>query len=108
MTPLQYEDIDGVIYVGAARGRRTDWVRNLVANPQFEVRVGSRWFRGTAEVISDPEQIADFLEVRLQRHPRMIGLMLRAQGLPARPERSQLEEYAAALALAALKESNAS
>jgi deazaflavin-dependent oxidoreductase (nitroreductase family) len=103
VTPLQYEEIDGVIYIAAARGQRADWFRNLVANPQVEVRVKSRRFRCMAEPIYSPQQIADFLEVRLRRHPRMMSAILRRDGLPVQPKRMELEAYAARLAVVALK-----
>ncbi len=34
VTPLQYEKIGGDYYVGAARGVKADWVRNILAFPQ--------------------------------------------------------------------------
>jgi deazaflavin-dependent oxidoreductase (nitroreductase family) len=95
VTPLQYEKINGLYYLGAARGLKADWVRNIQANPQVEIRVGAKHFRGCAEVVNDPAQFADFMEVRLERHPRMIGLILeKAHGLPRRPSREQLEDMA--------------
>ena len=82
-------------YVGAARGTKADWVRNIQNNPQVEVHVGAKCFQGTAEVVTDPSRFADFLEIRLERHPRMIGLIMeQAHGLPRRPSREQLEELA--------------
>ena len=96
VTPLQYEEIGGLYYLGAARGLQADWVRNIQACPEVEIRVGARRFSGYAEVVNDPAQFADFMEVRLQRHPRMIGLILeKAHGLPRRPSRAQLEGLAA-------------
>ena len=105
VTPLQYEEIDGQIYLSAALGQKADWFRNIQANPQVEVRVKSRHFSGLAETIIDPKQIADFLEVRLSRHPKMIGAMLRAEGMRIPPERCDLEKYAAHLALVVIKPS---
>lgn len=95
VTPLQYEELDGVIYVGAVRGPKTDWYRNIVANPNVEVRVKRRHFHGIAEPISDITRIADFLALGLERHPRLVGAMLRADGVPANPTRADLEGYAA-------------
>lgn len=95
VTPLQYEEIDGAYYLGAARGLQADWVRNIQANPQVEIRVKSRHFQGCAEIVTDPARIADFLEVRLERHPFMLGMMMeKAHHLPKRPSRAQLEELA--------------
>lgn len=95
VTPLQYEKIGSDYYLGAARGLNADWVRNIQANPHVEVRVGARHFFGTAEVVNDPARFADFMEVRLERHPHMVGLIMeKAHGLPRRPSRDQLEEMA--------------
>jgi len=94
VTPLQYEEIDGTIYVGSARGLKSDWVRNIQANPTVEVRVKSECFQGTAHIVTDPARIADFLEVRLQRHPWMITAILRSNGVPTPPAHTDLEHYA--------------
>jgi deazaflavin-dependent oxidoreductase (nitroreductase family) len=95
VTPLQYEKIGEDYYLGAARGVKADWVRNIQSNPQVEIRVGARQFQGTAEVVTDPSKFADFIEIRLERHPHMIGLIMeKAHGLPKRPSREQLEEMA--------------
>ena len=99
VTPLQYEEIDGAIYVASSQGQRADWFRNVVANPRVEVRLKWHRFHGICETTTDPKRIADFLEVRLRRHPKMVGRILRLEGLPAQPSRAQLEEYAAKLAL---------
>jgi deazaflavin-dependent oxidoreductase (nitroreductase family) len=103
VTPLQYEEVDGVFYVASARGQQADWFLNIVANPQVEVRVKARHFHGVAEPMTDPIPMADFLELRLQRHPRMLGTLFRVQGLPARPKRTQLEQYATKRTLVAIR-----
>src|SRR5512145_1384659 len=74
VTPLQYEKIGEEYYLGAARGLNADWVRNIQLNPQVELRVGAKHVQGTAEIVTDPCRFADFIEVRLERHPRLIGL----------------------------------
>jgi deazaflavin-dependent oxidoreductase (nitroreductase family) len=99
VTPLQYEEIDGAYYVGSARGTKADWFRNILADPCVEVRIKFHRFEGLAEPITDPFRIADFLELRLKRHPRMVGAILRSEGLPASPTRAELEAYAAHLAM---------
>jgi hypothetical protein len=56
--------------------------------------LGSKYFSGIARVINQPDQIADFLEYRLKRHPIMIGIILKMDGIPARPDRDELLHYA--------------
>ncbi|HEY42371.1 MAG TPA: nitroreductase family deazaflavin-dependent oxidoreductase [Anaerolineae bacterium] len=99
VTPLQYEEIEEVIYIGSARGDKADWYRNILANPKVEVRVKSHRFVGSAEAVADVERVADFLEIRLARNPRMIGVLFRFTGLPVKPDRIQLEQYAAKRAM---------
>jgi deazaflavin-dependent oxidoreductase (nitroreductase family) len=99
VVPLQYEEINGRYYLGSARGTEADWVRNIRANPEVNVRVKGRSFSGRAEVVTDAGRTADFLEVRLRRHPRMIGAMMKGAGLSATPSRGILERYAARIAL---------
>ena len=100
-TPLQYEEINGDYYVAvaSAHGCKADWFRNLRKDPTVRVKVGTREFTGAAEPITDTGRIADFLEVRLKRHPRIVGAIMRRAGLPSSPTRAQLEEYASRRAM---------
>ena len=59
VTPLQYEDIEGNIYIASARGIQADWFRNILVNPRVVVQVGSKEFNGLADPITDPARIAD-------------------------------------------------
>lgn len=99
VTPLQYERVDGTLIVGSARGDAADWFRNVLADPHVEVRVRRRRFSGIAETCVDPSRIADFLELRLRRHPVLVGGIMRLRGVPRHPDRSQLEAYASHLAM---------
>lgn len=94
VTPLQYELIDGKIFIASARGTKADWYRNILSNPEVEVRVKSRRFKGLAEPVTDLERITDFLEYRLEKHPRMLAAITRFEGLPPNPNREQLKAYA--------------
>ncbi len=102
ITPLQYETTGDVLYVGAARGMKADWVRNILAHPRVEVRVKNQRFKGTAEVITSPDRIVDFLELRIENHPHMMATMLKADGVSPHPTRSQLAGYAAQIVLVAI------
>lgn len=98
-TALQYEEIDGKIYIGSSRGIRSDWFKNILVDPRVWVRVKGSYFQGLAEPVVDSQRIADFLVLRLQRHPRMVGEILKSEGLPVKPDRDRLEQYAQNLAM---------
>lgn len=102
-TPLQYEQMDGDYYVGAGRGPKADWYRNILADPRAHVRVGRLRFDCCAEPVTEPGRIADFLVYRLNHHPLMVGLMMKLHHLPMRPSRVQLEELARSLAVVRLR-----
>ncbi len=99
ITPLQYELIGGKIFIASARGTKADWYRNILSNPEVEVRVKSRRFKGLAEPVTDLERTTDFLEYRLKKHPRMLTAITRFEGLPPQPNREQLKAYAGNRAL---------
>ncbi len=99
VTPLQYEEIDGLIHIGSARGTEADWYRNIEVNPRVEVKVKNKHFRGHAEPVADPGRVADFLEHRLRNRPRFVGALMKTEGLPPDPTREQLETYAAKRAM---------
>ena len=102
LTPLQYEEHEGIIYVASARGQQADWFKNLEANPQVHFQIRGETFVAVAEPITDPKRIADFLELRLRRHPVMIRVIMFAEGLPFRFSRADLEEFSRDKAIAAL------
>src|SRR5512137_1140711 len=51
VTPLQYELIDGKYYLGSARGTKSDWYRNILADSRVEVRVRNLRFSAAAEAV---------------------------------------------------------
>ena len=103
VTPLLYDEIEGALYVGSARGERADWVRNLRADPNVVVQIGSRTFKGHAELITDPVRIADFLELRRERHPLLAGTVMWAEGLREDTPREKVEAVAATRALVVIE-----
>ena len=105
-TPLQFEEVEGVYYVASARGTQADWFRNLIACPDVEVVVGGKRFSTIAKPMTDTTQIADFLELRLQRHPHFMGAMLRIEGLPRKYSRSDIEKFSERLAIVELQQPN--
>ena len=66
------------------------------------VEIEGKGFPARAEAITDPVQIADFYELRMMRHPGMIKILLRIEGLPSKYTRAELEEFASQKAIVAL------
>ncbi len=93
-TALLYDEMDGIYYVGSARGTQADWYQNLLADPNVEVTVGPQHWQGYAEPITEPSEVTWFLEQRLALHPLFMRVILRLAGLGPSPTPDQLEAYA--------------
>lgn len=103
VTPLQFEEVEGNYYIASARGQDADWFKNIQANPNVHVQIREQEFDAVAEPVTDPLQIADFIELRLKRHPVMIRLIMTLfDGLPLRFSRNDLETMAREKALVVL------
>jgi deazaflavin-dependent oxidoreductase (nitroreductase family) len=103
MTPLQYLEKDGIIFVAAAKGESADWYRNLAVNPQVEVDLGGEHFLGLAAVEKDSQQVIAYVRSRLAQHPLMMRLVMVMDGAPIRMSDADLEAYAQKLALVIIR-----
>jgi len=104
VTPLQFEEVDGCVYVASARGTSADWFKNIQADPHVRVQIRDREFDATAEPITDPARLADFLLLRLRRHPLMVRLIMHLfDGLPLRFSRADREALSRDKAMAVLR-----
>ena len=94
VTPLVYEEQGNTIIVASARGHSADWLHNILANPKVSVRVGRRQFDAIAEVTSDPEEIANYLQRQIDRNPTAFSAILHSEGLSSGPSRADLIHFA--------------
>lgn len=61
--------VDGdKIIVQSGKDGRTDWFRNLQANPQSTVRTTNWVFNATATVVTDPARIAEIHKLFLRKY----------------------------------------
>jgi len=50
--PVNFAEINGDLYCVAGFGSRSDWYRNIMANPSVEVWTPEGWWVGTAEEVT--------------------------------------------------------
>jgi deazaflavin-dependent oxidoreductase (nitroreductase family) len=53
-TALTFMPWEGGYVVAAGMGKRSDWVRNVLAQPEVQVQVGRRRFPARATLVADP------------------------------------------------------
>lgn len=76
---------DGVVYLLSGGGRRSDWVRNLEADPSVTLRLGETSRPGSARVVEDPAEDALARRLLPEKYaPRYRGSLERwsREGLP--------------------------
>ncbi len=82
-TPLEYrrEPGTGYMLVMAGWGGRTDWRRNLEADPRVHVQAGRREFEALAEPLTEAE-VASWLAQAIRLNPRSARTWSRWAGEP--------------------------
>ena len=55
-TPLNYAPVNGEIYCISGFGRKSDWYRNVQANPSVEIWLPDGWWAGVVEEIAHPDR----------------------------------------------------
>ncbi|WP_217244875.1 nitroreductase/quinone reductase family protein [Streptomyces sp. AC602_WCS936] len=75
-TPVGGRRVGDSFWLVSEFGERSQYVRNIRADPRVRVRVRGRWHTGTAHLLADDDPIA-----RLRRLPRLNSLAVRAMGV---------------------------
>lgn len=86
-TPVGGRLVGSTFWLVSEYGRRSDYVRNIEADPRVRVRLGNRWYAGTATLLDgdDPRE-------RLRRLGALNGLVVRIVGGDLLTVRIDLDE----------------
>ncbi|MFF8994916.1 nitroreductase/quinone reductase family protein [Streptomyces sp. NPDC014983] len=74
-TPVGGRRVGGTFWLVSEFGRRSQYVRNIEADPRVRVRIRGRWHHGTAHLLPDDDPWA-----RLRGLPRLNSTAVRAFG----------------------------
>jgi deazaflavin-dependent oxidoreductase (nitroreductase family) len=67
---VSFMPLDDHFVVFSGWGVRSDWYRNLVANPDVTIRVGNREMKATAAPVADPERRRELMHMMRGRAGR--------------------------------------
>lgn len=93
-TVLEMLDMDrerGEYFVASGWGERSDWVKNIQADPQVEIQVGSRRMEARARRLT-PEQAAEKMVRYGQKHPGTLQSLARVMGYRVKPNEQAYRE----------------
>lgn len=85
-TPVGGRVIDGSFWLVSDHGFRSQYVRNIAANPRVRLLIGGRWHTGVAHPLPDDDPRA-----RLRQLPALNSLMVRLLGTDLLTVRVDLE-----------------
>lgn len=74
-TPVGGRRVGDSFWLVSEFGERSQYVRNIKADPRVRVRIHGRWHSGTAHLLPDDDPVA-----RLRTLPRMNSVTVRAVG----------------------------
>ncbi|WP_425245899.1 nitroreductase/quinone reductase family protein [Streptomyces sp. NEAU-NA10] len=74
-TPVGGRRVGDSFWLVSEFGVRSQYVRNIQADPRVRVRIGGRWHAGTAHLLPDDDAVA-----RLRALPRLNSTAVRALG----------------------------
>ncbi|TGZ17363.1 nitroreductase [Streptomyces sp. S816] len=74
-TPVGGRRVGGAFWLVSEFGHRSQYVRNIEADPRVRVRIAGRWHDGTAHLLPDDDPRA-----RLRGLPRLNSTAVRALG----------------------------
>ncbi|GAA3499858.1 nitroreductase family deazaflavin-dependent oxidoreductase [Streptomyces prasinosporus] len=74
-TPVGGRRVGDCFWLVSEFGERSQYVRNIRADPRVRVRIRGRWHTGTARLLPDDDPVA-----RLRTLPRLNGAAVRAFG----------------------------
>ncbi|MFD1660839.1 nitroreductase/quinone reductase family protein [Streptomyces caeni] len=74
-TPVGGRRVGDSFWLVSEYGERSQYVRNILANPRVRVRIRGRWHTGTAHLLPDDDPLA-----RLKTLPRLNSTAVRALG----------------------------
>ncbi|CAM5633310.1 nitroreductase/quinone reductase family protein [Streptomyces aurantiogriseus] len=74
-TPVGGRRVGDSFWLVSEFGVRSQYVRNIQADPRVRVRIGGRWHAGTAHLLPDDDAVA-----RLRSLPRLNSTAVRALG----------------------------
>jgi deazaflavin-dependent oxidoreductase (nitroreductase family) len=85
-TPVGGRRVGDSFWLVSEFGERSQYVRNIKADPRVRVRIHGRWHTGTAHLLPDDDPVA-----RLRTLPRMNSVTVRAVGASLLTVRVDLE-----------------
>ncbi len=99
---VKFEPSNDTYYISAAWGEKSDWVKNIRANPQVQVQVAKRRLDMVAEQLS-PEQGEAVILDYSQRHSRAMMSLARYMGYQLDGSEADFRELGRLLLMFALK-----
>ncbi|MER6025053.1 nitroreductase family deazaflavin-dependent oxidoreductase [Streptomyces sp. NPDC001851] len=86
-TPVGGRRVGDSFWLVSEFGHRSQYVRNIQADPRVRVRIAGRWHHGTAHLLPDDDPVA-----RLRSLPRFNSAAVRAFGTDLLTVRVDLED----------------
>lgn len=89
---VDHDPASGVYYVVSGWGERSNWYRNVMANPRVTVQVGNHKFDAIAERAS-PEEGARIMLFYAREHPQALRMLAQIMDYPLDGTEESAQEF---------------
>lgn len=87
-TAVEFHIMNGIKYIPCAFGVKSQWYRNIMANPRVTIQTSEGTEQMTAVRISQDEELISVIEMILDRNPSLMNWYLDSIGI--KPTRSEI------------------
>lgn len=80
-TAVEYHTINGMKYVPCAFGIKSDWYRNILANPRVTIQTSGGTEQMVAKRVTEDNELVTVIETVLSRNPTLMNWYLESLGI---------------------------
>ena len=103
VNPLEYRRRDNTVLLFSARGKSSDWYRNLKANPaKTEIQIGFKKLKTAVDFVDDPSEVEKIMRWYIQKFPGSSKMLFGWDPKRDRLETADLSSLAEALKIVQL------
>jgi deazaflavin-dependent oxidoreductase (nitroreductase family) len=99
---VKHDKDNSIYFINAGWGMKSDWFRNLISNPNVQVQIARRKYRGKASVLPLKEA-GDILVEFINQHPNYVSLMVRLIGIEIKFTEEEIRSLVLTMPIVAIR-----
>jgi hypothetical protein len=98
---IKHDKDNDIYFINASWGWRSDWFRNLIANPNVQVHIARKKFNGKATVL--PLKAGNLLMEFISQHTNYVCLMIKLISVKIRFNEEEIRSLISEMPIVAIR-----